>query len=74
VAELEPQAAAKDCPLSAIDYLWIDRLCDHFKNRTPGHKDGKPIVATTVATTIRRDSSNAELKETKIDGVLGPTS
>lgn len=45
--------ARQNCSLSEIDYLWIDRLCDHFKARPPSLKDGKPLKPYTVAAILR---------------------
>jgi integrase len=38
----------QDCPLAEIDYLWLDRLCDHFKSRPANQKDGKPLSPSSV--------------------------
>ncbi len=53
ILNVDLKRAQKDCSLSEIDYLWIDRLCDHFKNRPLGRKNGKRLAANTVATTLR---------------------
>jgi hypothetical protein len=42
-----------DCPLDQIDYLWLDRLCDHFKARPKTAKTGEPMRPETVVTTLR---------------------
>lgn len=43
----------EDCPLSQIDYVWLDRLCDYFKARPASLKNGKPLSPETVVTTLR---------------------
>jgi integrase len=48
---LEPLRS--DCPLAEIDYLWLDRLCDHFKARPKTKKTKKPMRPETVVTTLR---------------------
>ncbi|HEV7300566.1 MAG TPA: hypothetical protein VGN72_14470 [Tepidisphaeraceae bacterium] len=41
-----------DCPLAEINYLWLDRLADHFKAR-PKTRRGGPMRPETVVTTLR---------------------
>lgn len=49
VLNINLKAARPDCPLSNIDYAWIDGLCDYFKARPPSLKNKKtPIGANTV--------------------------
>jgi hypothetical protein len=43
----------KDCPLTEIDYLWLDRLCDHYKARPKTLRTKKPMRPETVVTTLR---------------------
>lgn len=42
-----------DCALPDIDYLWLDRLCDHFKARPKSAKTKEPMRPETVVTTLR---------------------
>lgn len=53
VLNINLKSARQDCALSAIDYIWIDRLCDYFKARPASLKDGKPISPTTVSIILR---------------------
>lgn len=48
VLEVNLKHIRKDCPLSEIDFLWLDRLCDHFKSRPANQKDGKPLSASSI--------------------------
>lgn len=47
------KSARKDCPLSDIDYLWIDQMADYFKARPKSRKGGKTISAHTVLSILR---------------------
>lgn len=51
------KALREDCPLSSIDYLWLDRLCDYYKGRPKSLKgkrrNRKPIRPQTVKTTLQ---------------------
>jgi hypothetical protein len=53
ILDIGLKAIRKDVPLREIDYLWLDRLCDHWKSRPKGAKSGEPIKAETVVTTLR---------------------
>lgn len=48
VLEVNLKHVRQDCPLSDIDFVWIDSLCDHFKGRPANQKDGQPLSPTTV--------------------------
>jgi hypothetical protein len=48
VVEVNLKRVRKDCPLAAVDFAWIDSLCDHFKNRPANLKDGKPLAPAGV--------------------------
>lgn len=51
------KAVRGDCPLSSVDYLWLDRLCDYYKSRPKSlrgkPKNRKPISPQTVKTTLQ---------------------
>ncbi|HEX8522037.1 MAG TPA: hypothetical protein VF669_07255 [Tepidisphaeraceae bacterium] len=48
VVEVNLKRVRKDCPLSLIDFVWIDSLCDHFKGRPKNLKDGKTLAPASV--------------------------
>lgn len=48
VVEVNLRRVRQDCPLSEIDFVWIDSLCDHFKSRPKNLKDGTPIKPAGV--------------------------
>jgi integrase len=48
VVEVNLKRVRNDCPLAEVDYAWLDKLCDHFKNRPANLKDGKPLSPAGV--------------------------
>ena len=48
VVEVNLKRVRKDCPLTDVDFAWLDALADHFKNRPANLKDGKPLSPAGV--------------------------
>jgi hypothetical protein len=53
VVEANLKRVRTDCPLTDVDFAWLDSLCDFYKSRPKNLKDGKQMKPAGVANVLR---------------------